>query len=358
MAPGSSQTDSEKKRKTRATTGKKCSNTLCISGKSERLISCNDCPLSYHFQCCDMNEDLYGMLLSFKSPGLKWSWRCASCSSKSAVDEGQVSDLKSQLQDLTNSIKSELSKEIRKEMTEIRESVTSRIDELETKGLSNITTQITREVECQRNDVREQINSYASTVKKNMDDNSKVSTKVNNNLQKMNLHFRKNLDREEKDVQSREKNLVFFNIPESLSSDQNLKNLDDLKTLRKLLTARVSLKKGDIINLRRSNPMVISKDNVPRPLIITVSDENKRIEILKLRDLLLKNGDDEPPIQIYCSPDRTKKQRELFKELRKTLKERRDNGETDLAIRNYKIIKIQTQRFSPVDHWDEEQEEI
>ena len=72
---------------------------------------------------------------------------------------------------------------------DIKSSFTGRIDELETKVLSDITSKITKEVESQSNDVRKQIISYASTVKKNIDFNSKFSTKVNNSLQKINTQF-------------------------------------------------------------------------------------------------------------------------------------------------------------------------
>ena len=44
-------------------------------------------------------------------------------------------------------------------------------------------------------------------------------------------------------------------------------------------------------------------------------------------------------LHIYVSPDKTKQQRDLEKKLRDEVKERKSKGETDISIRNYKIVK-------------------
>ena len=113
-----------------------------------------------------------------------------------------------------------------------------------------------------------------------------------------------------------------------------------------MLKGKITLNKGDIINLRRPKT---EKDNVP-PVIITLSDESKRLQILKLRNLKLEQESGEP-IMVYCAPDRTIIQRNLYRDLRKTLRERKEKGESDLVIRNYKIVKLQSCRFNLDDHW-------
>ena len=56
--------------------------------------------------------------------------------------------------------------------------------------------------------------------------------------------------------------------------------------------------------------------------------------------------------KVYFSPDRTAKQREIHRTLVATLKQRRNNGESGLVIRNYKIVKIQPFRFKPEEYWE------
>ena len=331
----------------------KCSNTLCNETTSARVIDCNSCFSKYHFQCCDMDESLYIMLSSNSCNGLSWTWRCKSCNTKKDEANNISTDLSSQLLAISESIKLQLGETIQKEMEEIKTSMNNRLDDLENRGLPNITSEITKKVELQSKDTRKQITTYASTVKKTMEDNSKANTKVNTNIQRMSYQLRKNLDEEERDIQNREKNLCFFNVPESSSDDRKNQYVHDLKMFRQLLQGRIDIQKGDIVDIKRAkNPQ-----NTERPgtLIVKFKDVTKRLNILKLKDLKLEQSDS--TVRIYCTPDRTAKQRELHKKLVIELKERREK-ETDLVIRNYKIVKKQFSRFNPDQLWDELKEDL
>ena len=232
-------------------------------------------------------------------------------------------------------------------------SMDNRLNDLENKSLPNMTSKITKQVEDQSKDVRSHLLSYASTVEKNLDDSSKVNSLVNNNLTQMNNQLKQKLetDKETKEIKLKESNLCFFNIPESNSEDLQTNSIEDLNKIKIILMNRVGLKKGDIVNLKRVGSIKPTTDAKPRPLVITLSEMSKRLEILKLRDLTLSNDDSDAIIKIYVSPDRTLKQRELHKLLRKNIQERKELGETDLVIRNYKIVKIQPFRFRPDEHW-------
>lgn len=349
---GSPVTDTAAKSSSSDTMLSKCSNTMCTETKSARVIDCNICYSKYHFACCDMDESLYNMLSVNSCNGLSWTWRCNSCSIKNDKEKNTPTDLSSQLLVISESIKSQLGEKIQKEMEEIRKSMNSRLDDLQNRGLPSITSEITKKVELQSKDTMKQITTYATTVKKTMEDNSKANTKVNTNIQRISHQLQKNLDEEQRDKQNRENNLCFFNVPESSSDDRKTQYVHDLKTFRQILQGRIELKKGDIVDIKRAkNPQ-----NTERPgtLIVKFSDKTKRLNILKLKDLKLNQPDS--TVTIFCSPDRTAKQRELHKKLVLELKERREN-ETDLVIRNYKIVKKQFSRFNPDQLWDEVQEE-
>ena len=326
---------------------KECSNALCTES-SDQLMPCNDCSLMFHPKCCGMDEQLYNLLLSSDCSGLTWIWRCCSCKSRFDTESPKSSDLSDQLENISSSLKLDLSRELKKEITLMQRSLNTRLDDLENKGLPNITNQIAKKVESQTNDVRNQLTSYASKVKENINDTSKINNKVNTHLKRMNIHLSNSLNEEEKDIQNRAKNLCLFNIPESLSEDPNVRYKEDLNKIRRVLNGKVCLQKGDVINLRR----IKNGPEKTSPIIITLSDEEKRLQILKSRNLKLER-DSEQPILIYCSPDRTLKQRQLYKELLENMRERREKGETGLIIRNYKIVQFQQSRFNPDDHWED-----
>ena len=79
------------------------------------------------------------------------------------------------------------------------------------------------------------------------------------------------------------------------------------------------------------------------------------MQILKLRDLSYKF--ENVSYKVNIAPDRTKKQREVYKGLREKLKSMKEDGKENLAIRNYKIVQIQPFRFKPQEYWGEDDDE-
>ena len=75
----------------------------------------------------------------------------------------------------------------------------------------------------------------------------------------------------------------------------------------------------------------------------------KKIEILKLRNLYIKHENEN--IQIYINPDRTYNERIKQKKLLEELKTRREAGEENILIRNGKIMKALPFRFDPQSDW-------
>ena len=64
--------------------------------------------------------------------------------------------------------------------------------------------------------------------------------------------------------------------------------------------------------------------------------------------------EDNSIIPIYISPDRTKKQQEEHRQLVLQLKKRKADGETNIGIRNGRIVSLQPFRRNPQLYWGEE----
>ena len=68
-------------------------------------------------------------------------------------------------------------------------------------------------------------------------------------------------------------------------------------------------------------------------------------QILSLAKVLrTAEGDVAWKKRVYINPDYTIKQRELHMNLREELKNRREEGENDIVIKNFKIVKISSFR--------------
>ena len=70
-----------------------------------------------------------------------------------------------------------------------------------------------------------------------------------------------------------------------------------------------------------------------KPFVATFLAQAKR----KAKNL--KQADTEASRHVYIVPDKTPKESEKYRELPKELEERKDKGETDLMIRDMKVVK-------------------
>ena len=83
------------------------------------------------------------------------------------------------------------------------------------------------------------------------------------------------------------------------------------------------------------------REDKTRPVVIRFIDVTTRLNVLKM-DNLVYNGESETPL--YVDTDKTRRQVAEHKKLFLELQSRRDEGESDLVIRNGKIIKKQSFR--------------
>ena len=153
---------------------------------------------------------------------------------------------------------------------------------------------------------------------------------------------------EEKRREGRENNLVVYGVPEEEEDTAKQMNLD-YNVVKHLYNHRVNIEPEDLIQITRLGD---KKPEQIRPIRITFSSMEKRTRVLRNnRDLKLYDGqaeectytncndEDKKHLHVYVSPDKTKQQRDQEKDLRDEMRTRRTSGETDLIIRNNKIVK-------------------
>ena len=155
------------------------------------------------------------------------------------------------------------------------------------------------------------------------------------------------LQKEEKEeqtrIENRKNNLIVYGLPENeaVEAEQMLK---DFKTVRDLYLDRVEIKEIDIVDIKRLGK---TKEKGFRPLRIVFKDTELRNSVLRNNKYLKLEGEDyelcsckfpSKHIHVYLTDDKTKKQQEADKNLREELKERRNEGEENIIIRNGKIV--------------------
>ena len=80
-----------------------------------------------------------------------------------------------------------------------------------------------------------------------------------------------------------------------------------------------------------------------RPLLVKMKTERSCYKILR-QSKMLKSSTDEEINKVSIGRDLTLRQREINKKLSEDLKRRRNGGETNIKIRNGKIIKTERQK--------------
>ena len=146
-----------------------------------------------------------------------------------------------------------------------------------------------------------------------------------------------------RDREARKDNLVFFNIPESNNDDAENRKLHDISTVIELFDTEFD------IQTTATNPVRLGKKQLnaryPRPLRVTVEDEQMKWKVLKASKNLKDPRKEENKL-IYIKRDMTRMERGMEADLRKQLAEKRKEAEDrgvqcSWAIRRGKLINQQ-----------------
>ena len=158
---------------------------------------------------------------------------------------------------------------------------------------------------------------------------------------------------EKEEIEKRKNSLIIHGIPEPATDtedeDGEIRNCTaqekkdaDIVKLQSLTEASADLRieDGSMVSLHRLG--AVRDDGNPRPLCIKFRDLETRRRLLSNARVLNKS---KVPWhkKVYVNPDLTKAQREKDRAARSELKRRRDNGETNLIIRNFMVVTKQRQ---------------
>ena len=155
-------------------------------------------------------------------------------------------------------------------------------------------------------------------------------------------------DQETVEKQRKVNNVIIFNLPEAKTGDNDKDFKEDIAKLKSVFENKIVLQKEDVKAVFRIG---VNTGNKPRPIIMKLSTNEKKLELIKLKDIKFKD-EDQIVHNIYANPDRTKKEQELHKKLVAELKEKRASGNKNYAIRNGKVVQFDTPfRRDPQQLW-------
>ena len=132
-------------------------------------------------------------------------------------------------------------------------------------------------------------------------------------------------------IKSKELNLIYFNVPESVSDIVAERMKQDYERLRSSYGGEFD--HNEITSLYR----IGKKADKSRPIAVRFKSVDSKNKYLK-KSAHLKVKENHEDIPVYVSIDRTMKQRAAHRKLVDELKNRRREREENLVIRNNKIV--------------------
>ena len=131
-------------------------------------------------------------------------------------------------------------------------------------------------------------------------------------------------------------NLIMYGIKENEEKDERKSIEKDEEKLARIFQS-MDLTEEPVEFFRLGKDKTKGKE---RPMLVKMKTERLCHKILR-QSKMLKNSTEEEINRVTIGRDLTLRQREINKKLGEDLKRRRNEGETDIKIRNGRIVKIE-----------------
>ena len=264
------------------------------------------------------------------------------------------SEIKSKLQNLEEKVLNKTINETKRDETidntlsTIKENFDKQLEHFETSIVSKVD-----KVHQTSDQVNKSLLTYAEKVSINLAGQNKTGKAVSELVEKVKT-IKQNVEASEtskSEMQLREfkkNNLLLHKLPESRLENLSENYKEDVKSILDIIDPKKELKLSDFSEIRRIGEK--NTKSSPRSILIKCNSSTVRNQILQLRNLIFTQNNVKH--QIFLSPDRTKIEQAAHKKLIAELKDRKNSGETDIMVRNGKIVKKQQPfRFKLQDFW-------
>lgn len=150
--------------------------------------------------------------------------------------------------------------------------------------------------------------------------------------------------------EKRKNNLIIFGLQEAREDVSDPKDrigfdVNNVENLHVGVDNNLKIEGSDIEKVVRLGKRNSGPDQRPRPLSIKFKSVDKKYEILgAARNLKDAQGEHEWKKRLFIVPDYTMKQRNMQKEAYEEFKRRKAQGEQDIMIKNFKVVKIRNFR--------------
>ncbi len=288
---------------------------LAFTNEDDKLIECERCGNWNCAKCCGYNDVQYNVLTT----RAEIHWYCDNCQ-----------------QDAILAVQSD--RDIEEKCNHYMSKVTKRIESLESKMESKANQDDLKALEARVTAVESvtQKENKRSTEPEKLEE---IETKVNNMNDRKDTRLKTQLAELEKDraeIEKRRANIIMYDVSEPQGPEANFRKEEDTVHFNE------SIKKLELaIKPKFVNRIGKREDGKTHPIKIVLNKEQEKVTILRRLHEFRTSSDRTKKTtaeSLHMVPDRTLKEREQYKKLKKELEERRGKGEENLVIRNDRIV--------------------
>ena len=296
--------------------------------EEDHAIICTFCNTWYHQNCQDITDQEYAALEVVID---KISWYCITCRRDFVQLDEKIKAVGLSVEKLA------------KEIDNVKE--TSKIHSKKVEKTLNEHTSKFQTVDERLRSLEESVTvlkqgSQEEVLKKVQE----TTKKYEENTKKKHLEYTNSLY-EKKNLEYKSSNIIISMMPEVNENNTKKRAKAEFKQLRDIYQGKVDdLIPEDIIYMKRlgerkDTPRLGGKKN-PRLLLVRFKNLEMRKKLLKNnRDLKTASENEEQEQNVYVTLDRTNEQNKKLFDLRTEKKRRIEQGEEDLIIRNYRLVK-------------------
>lgn len=296
--------------------------------EDSKILCCDRCELWFCITCANVTEACYKFLASKDAEDIAWYCKNCKIPAKTAVIEDKSIEDKCK----------EYTKELNQKMKTIETSIQKKADITELQKLQ-------QKVEENENKLKGLIENK----KEGRTWAEIMETPEKRTVQEVIEKSLKERESEEKERQSRRKNIIIFDLPESKETEPDARKEEDTKKVIGLCKNIINIT-FDQSMIDRAIRLGKATEGKDRPLLVSLKEENKKREIFQNLNKIRESG--APFNKINISHDLTKKQKEELKEIIEEAQKKEQNdqsGEWMYRVRgppwNWYIKKIPKRTF-------------
>ena len=314
----------------------KCGSCMKIVLEQENGVLCEICGGWYHCRCQSISEQLYKVLNQYSS---ELHWFCKGC--QAGADkllalftrmQAKVDRMEEEISRVHSELRHEIASSVQDLRTDIQK-LSKRCDDYESKAQEyrqELESKVADKIE------GETKASWSEIVAKEVETRFSTVTAEVTSLHKETCNMWQD-KKEHDEIERRKTSLIIHGVKEPAAAEAQAAKKEDEDNFMELLDD-LGCSDVSVDLMTRLGRRPSGDDDKPRPVKLVVASENQKDKILR-RSKNLRNLNNGKYSDVFAHQDLTPNQRERRRQLLQELKTRKDLGETDLVLRNWKIVK-------------------